>query len=157
MAATEADLAGAVRVGPAVTGRMVVAALAVAGFFVSLYLTLFKLGFIGQLACGSGSCDIVNLSAWGSLFGIPVAAWGMGYYATLFTVAFAGVHERWLEHPMVPRLLLLLAACGVLFSAYLTYLELFVIHAICRWCVVSALIVLTIFAVVLLDRRTSRR
>lgn len=136
---------------------MVVAVLAMAGFFISVYLTLFKLGVIGQVACGSGSCDLVNLSAWGSFLGIPVAAWGMGYYAALFAVAFAGVHDRWLEHPMVPRLLLLLAICGVAFSAYLTYLELFVIHAICRWCVVSALLVLTVFAVVMLERRTTRR
>lgn len=150
-------MAGDRRAGHTVTARMAIAVLAVAGFFISVYLTLFKLGVIGQVACGSGSCDIVNLSAWGSLFGIPVAAWGMGYYTALFAVAFAGVHDRWLEHPMVPRLLLLLTVCGVVFSVYLTYLELFVIHAICRWCVVSALIVLAVFVVVLLDRRASKR
>lgn len=157
MAVTEADTAGDARAGRTATGRMAIAVLALAGFFISVYLTLFKLGVIGQLACGSGSCDLVNLSAWGSLFGIPVAAWGMGYYAVLFAVAFGGVHDRWLEHPMVPRLLLLLAVYGVGFSAYLTYLELFVIHAICRWCVVSALIVLAILVVVILDWRVNRR
>lgn len=136
--------------------RMVVAVLALVGFFISVYLTLFKLGVIGQLSCGSGSCDLVNLSAWGSFLGLPVAAWGMGYYATLFAVAFAGAHDRWSASPMVPRLLLLLAVWGLLFSAYLTYLELFVIQAICRWCVVSALLVLSILAVVILDWRASR-
>lgn len=143
--------------GAPATLRMVVAALALTGFFISLYLTLFKLGVIGELSCGSGSCDLVNLSAWGSFLGIPVAAWGMGYYATLFAVAFAGAHERWSAHPMAARLLLLLAVWGVVFSTYLTYLELFVIHAICRWCVVSALLVVAILAVVLLDRRRMAR
>lgn len=157
VAATEVKPAGGPRAGRTVKARMVVAILALAGFFISVYLTLFKLGIIGQVACGSGSCDIVNLSAWGSLFGIPVAAWGMAYYAALFSVAFAGVHDRWLEHPMVPRLLLLLAVCGIVFSVYLTYLELFVIHAICRWCVASALIVLAIFAVVVVDWRANSR
>lgn len=136
---------------------MAVAALALVGFFISIYLTLFKLGVIGQLACGVGSCDTVNLSGWGTFLGLPVAAWGMGYYASLFAVAFLGAHERWAAHPMVPRLLLLLAGWGLLFSAYLTYLELFVIHAICAWCVTSALLVLTILAVVLWDWRAGLR
>ncbi len=44
-----------------------------------------------------------------------------------------------------PRLLLLLATGGLAFSGYLTYVELFVINAVCRWCVVSALITAAIF------------
>jgi uncharacterized membrane protein len=53
--------------------------------------------------------------------------------------------------------LLLLAGLGVAFTAYLTYLELFVIHAICRWCVGSAVIILAILIVALLDQRRSSR
>lgn len=136
---------------------MAIAALALAGFFVALYLTLFKLGVIGQLACGVGSCDTVNLSAWGSFLGLPVAAWGMGYYALLFAVAFAGEHDRWMDHPMLPRLILLLAGWGLIFSGYLTYLELFVIHAICMWCVISALIVVMILALAIWEWRAAAR
>jgi uncharacterized membrane protein len=40
---------------------------------------------------------------------------------------------------------------GVLYSTYLSYLELFVIYAICRWCVSSALIITAIFDLSLLD------
>jgi len=152
VAVSETYPAGA-SAAPPVTRRMVIAVLALVGFFISVYLTLFKLGIIGQLSCGSGSCDLVNLSAWGSFLGIPVAAWGVGYYASLFAIAFAGAHERWSAHPMVPRLLLLLAGWGLLFSAYLTYLELFVIHAICRWCVASAVIIVLIFGLALRDLR----
>jgi uncharacterized membrane protein len=46
-----------------------------------------------------------------------------------------------------------LASVGVLFTVYLTYLELFVIHAICRWCVGSALIIAAIWIVALLGLR----
>jgi uncharacterized membrane protein len=49
--------------------------------------------------------------------------------------------------------LAILAGIGVAFTAYLTYLELFVIHAICRWCVGSALIIVAILVLALLDRR----
>ena len=50
-------------------------------------------------------------------------------------------------------MLLLLAGGSLLFAAYLTGLELFVIHAICRWCVASAVIVMLIFVLSLLDHR----
>ena len=46
---------------------------------------------------------------------------------------------------------------GVVFTLYLTYLELFVIHAICRWCVASGAIILAIFGVALLDQRMQSR
>jgi uncharacterized membrane protein len=46
----------------------------------------------------------------------------------------------------------------VLFAAYLTWLELFVIHAICRWCVGSAVIIVLVLALAVLDhRRLARR
>ena len=51
-------------------------------------------------------------------------------------------------------MLVSLATVGVLFTAYLTYLELFVIHAICRWCVGSAVIIAAIWIVSLLSLRT---
>jgi uncharacterized membrane protein len=41
----------------------------------------------------------------------------------------------------------------VLFTAYLTYLELFVIHAICRWCVISAVVIALVFGLSLLEAR----
>ena len=41
----------------------------------------------------------------------------------------------------------------MLFAIYLTWLELFVIDAICRWCVGSAVIIALIFILALLDLR----
>jgi uncharacterized membrane protein len=133
--------------------RMVIAALALAGVFVSLYLTLYKLGLIGQLSCSVGSCETVNTSEWSVLLGQPVALWGLGFYLATFAVAAAGLSERLLDSRPVSLLLVAMGGGGVLFSAWLTYLELFVIHAICMWCVISALIVTSIFATALMDRR----
>lgn len=131
--------------------REVVAALALAGLFVALYLTLYKLGMIGELSCRVGSCETVNSSPWAVFLGAPVAAWGVGFYAATFAVAIAGLRPRFSEDRRVSLLLVLMSGFGVLFSAWLTYLELFVIHAICQWCVVSAVIVLAIFLVSLWD------
>jgi uncharacterized membrane protein len=53
----------------------------------------------------------------------------------------------------IARMLVALAAWSVLFSAWLTYLELFVIHAICMWCVVSAILATVLFALSVMDLR----
>jgi uncharacterized membrane protein len=50
-----------------------------------------------------------------------------------------------------------LAGIGVAFTVYLTYLELFVIHAICRWCLGSGIIIVAILAATLLDQRRLSR
>ena len=138
------------------TKRMTIAGLALAGLFVALYLTLYKMGVIGEIACSIGSCETVQLSRWATLGGLPVAAWGLGFYAVTLALAFAGTLERHADSPRISLALLLLTGWGVLFSAWLTWLELYVIDAICTWCVVSALIVLAMFVVSLLDWRETK-
>jgi len=132
---------------------MIVAALALAGVFVGLYLTLYKLGIIGELTCTIGSCETVNTSKWSTLAGIPVAAWGVLFYIDVFAIAMVGTSARLEENLAISIALVAQAAFGVFFSAWLTYLELFVIDAICIWCVGSALIVTAILIVSVLDLR----
>ena len=135
---------------------MIVAALALAGIFISLYLTLYKLGVIGELSCTLGSCETVNTSRWSVFLGLPVAAWGFLFYVDVFGVALLGTMPRWENEPVISIVLVGQAVIGVLFSAWLTYLELAVIHAICIWCVASAVIVLGIFLVSVADLREQR-
>lgn len=132
---------------------MLVALLALAGVFVALYLTLYKAGVIGQLTCSIGSCETVNTSRWSTLLGLPVAAWGLGFYIVALTISIASTQDRWVDERGPSVLLAALSGWGVLFSLWLTYLELFVINAICMWCVVSAIIVTLIFITSLLDLR----
>ena len=135
---------------------MIVAALALAGIFISLYLTLYKLGVIGELTCSIGSCETVNTSKWSTFLHLPVAAWGLLFYAEVFLISLLGTMPRFENEPLVSLLLVADAGIGVLFSAWLTYLELAVIHAICIWCVTSAGIVLTILLVAIADLREIR-
>ena len=135
--------------------RMLTALLALVGVFVALYLALYKAGVIGVLACGAGSCETVQLSRWATFIGLPVAYWGVAYYAVVFAVAFAVTQERWSDSRRLTLTLVLLTGWGVVFSAWLTYLELFVINAICRWCVVSAVIAVVLFALVWWDYRVT--
>lgn len=135
------------------TKRMLLALMAMAGVAIATYLTLYKTGAIGQLACSVGSCETVNTSKWSTFLGLPVAAWGLGFYLLLLGVTLAGVQERWSASLSLSRVLLGLTLWGVLFSAWLTYLELFVIHAICVWCVTSAVLVAVMCVVSLLEYR----
>ena len=132
---------------------MIVATLALAGIFVALYLLLYKMGVIGNLSCSIGSCETVNLSRWSVFIGAPVAAWGVAFYVVLFALALASLEGRYADSLGMSKLLALVSAGGVVFSAWLTYLELFVIHAICQWCVISAIIVTIVFVVAVLDLR----
>jgi uncharacterized membrane protein len=133
------------------TRRMLAALIALVGVFVAGYLALYKMGVIGTLACGTGGCETVQLSRWSTFLGLPVATWGVGYYLLVFALTFAAVQDRWSESRGLSLAILLLTTWGVLFTAWLTYLELFVIHAICRWCVGSAVLALSLFAVSAVD------
>jgi uncharacterized membrane protein len=136
--------------------RMGAALTSLLGLFVSAYLYLYKIGRIGTLACGSGGCETVQTSPWSRFFGVDVALIGLLGYAVLLVVALLALRSTQVERRPPALLLTALAAGGVLFTAYLTYLELFVIHAICRWCVGSAAIIVTILVLGLLELRRLR-
>ena len=132
---------------------MILALIALIGVFLSLYLTLFKLGYIGSLACGTGSCETVQLSKWGDFIGLPVAAWGVGYYAVVLGLAMASVQERFEQSRRLTSALVFVTGAGLLFSLWLTYLELFVIHALCRWCLGSAAMTVVLFGLAIAESR----
>lgn len=127
--------------------RQAIAVLALVGFFVALYLWLHALGVGGALKCGTGACETVQTSRWAVFLGMPVAFYGVVGYALILGVALTGLRRA-------NAVIVALATGGVLFSCYLTYIELFVLHAICRWCVASAVIITAIWVVALLALRT---
>src|SRR5919109_76179 len=135
---------------------MLAALLALAGLFVAPDLALYKLGVIGTLSCSVGSCETVQLSRWATLLGLPVAVWGVGYYALIFALTLAAIQPRFADSRGLALALVLLTGWGLLFSAWLTYLELFVINAICQWCVVSAVLATVLFVICWLDWREVR-
>lgn len=137
--------------------RQIVALLALLGLFIAIYLTLYKTGAIAELACTSGSCETVQMSRWATFLGLPVAAWGIVFYVSLLALALASLQGGLVDSRGASVALVTVTGWGVLFSAWLTYLELFVIHAICQWCVVSAILVTIAFVVSWLDLREHPR
>lgn len=134
-----------------------IATLALIGLFVAMYLWLFKLGVIGTLSCKIGGCDKVNTSPWAMFLGQPVAFWGVLYYVALFAASFASTMERFVEDRRAPMVLTFLTGWGVAFSAWLTYLELAVIHAVCMYCVISAILVVIMFGLSVAELRAAQR
>ncbi len=121
--------------------RLDVAALVVAllGVAVAGYLTYVHYAGLEPFCAGGGQgCERVQSSSYAELAGIPVAVLGLaGYLAIAAALLVAGEPARLAAAG--------LAVSGFGFSAYLTYLELFVIDAICQWCVASA-VLLTVLA-----------
>jgi uncharacterized membrane protein len=139
------------------TYRMAAALLSLIGFFISAYLYLYKIGRIGALACGDGGCETVQTSAWSRFAGVEVSLIGLAGYAGLLMLSLLALRPALAEQRWPATVLATMAAIGVVFTVYLTYLELFVIHAICWWCVASAFIIVAILILGLLDRRRRSR
>ena len=135
--------------------RQAIALLALIGLFIALYLSLHRLGVIGQLQCGTGGCETVQTSAYAVFLGIPVAFYGVAGYVALLVVSLVGLQPGWVSRRGPTLLLAAMSGLGLAFTLYLTYLELFVIHAICRWCVASGVVIALIFGISLLCLRTA--
>ncbi len=133
--------------------RMAAALLSLVGVFVSSYLYLYKIGKIGTMACGTGGCEAVQTSEWARFLGVEVSLIGLLGYLGLLLVALAGLQPPLVARRSVALLLVAMSGLGVAFAIYLTALEVFVIHAICRWCVGSAVIILLVLLVSLQDLR----
>jgi len=117
---------------------LAMAVMAIAGMAISAYLTFVKLSG-GQPYCGPVvGCETVNTSSYSSISGIPVALFGLVASAAIL----AGV-TAWYRAGSRNGLLVAygLGLASLPMLAYLTYLELFVIHAVCIWCVGYAITV----------------
>jgi uncharacterized membrane protein len=82
-----------------------------------------------------------------------VAVWGVAYYVGVLAVSLAGLSAALVDSRRLSQVLVAMTATGVLVSIWLTYLELFVINAICMWCVVSAVLATILLVIALLDLR----
>jgi len=126
--------------------------LSILGVIDSLYLLYIKISH-ATVVC-SGGCDIVNASKYSEIFGIPIAIFGvLGYLVIILFVIFDNNIEFIKENSTI--VIFGLSLIGVLYSAYLTYLELAVIHAICEYCVISAIVMTLIFIISIIRLNTA--
>ena len=111
----------------------------------ALYMWAYAAGLTGPVLCGIGDCEAVQTSEYSRISGIPVAFFGVLGYLSILTLAFLGLQPGFQSSRTIPILLFCGGVVGLAFSAYLTYLEAYVIHAWCQWCVSSAIIMALAF------------
>jgi uncharacterized membrane protein len=129
--------------------------LSILGILDSGYLTWIKLSH-NEASCiqGVGDCFSVNTSRYSELMGVPIAVFGLLAYATILLLLFLESRGGfWGDN--APLAIFGISLFGVLYSAYLTYLEIAVIKAICPFCVVSAVLMLSIFVIAIIRLATS--
>jgi uncharacterized membrane protein len=129
-----------------------ITALALAGLGIATYLLAMRV--LGEApACGPvRGCDTVAASEYATVFGVPVALFGVGFSAVLL-----GASVAWWRRADKRALYVAygLGLAGVFAVAYLTYLELFVIEAICIWCVTYAVTIVVGWILAILAVRSA--
>ena len=139
---------------------LIIQLLAVPGMMVAFYLLLYHDGDLIGACSASGWDDCGQVSGPGAKYAaigpIPVALIGLAGYAAIFLAVWLANWWSWIDEN-IPELMIVLTGLAFLFSLGLTVLEIFVIGAICRYCVVSAIIVTSMFVLSLVYRRKLRR
>lgn len=139
-----AVLAALGREVPALPRRVdgLIPVLSVIGLGVALYLTYVETQNVAAVCGPVGDCNTVQSSRFATLFGfLPVGLLGAVGYVGILAAWFAGRRGSWSLVRLAAPALLGMALFGVIFSIYLTYLELFIIKAVCMWCLSSAVMI----------------
>lgn len=119
--------------------------LALIGFGLSGYLTWVHY-YPGALVCSSGGCEVVQQSSYSEMFGIPIAIFGLLMFVAL--IALIVLREFRPEHAdIASTLILMMLVAALLFWAYLTYIELYVLYAVCQWCVATSIATVCLLAI----------
>jgi uncharacterized membrane protein len=131
-------------------------ALAILGALDATYLLIYKLTGNPQMCLGNGGCHNVNFSSFSEIYGIPVSVLGLAAYLAIAFILFLEARLK-LAKENGPLAIFAISLGGVAFTAYLTYVEIYVINAICPFCVASAIIITFIFvlAIIRLVKQTA--
>jgi uncharacterized membrane protein len=118
--------------------------LALLGTLDALYLWIYKISNNDKMCLGSGDCATVNYSPYSEIYGIPVALLGLLAYLAILAILF--LEPSWKPAGKYGSYIIFgVALVGVLFSAYLTFIEFFVINAVCPFCIISAVVLTMLF------------
>jgi len=129
--------------------RLISYILATIGLIDSAYLTWVKISHT-EVFCGtSGECQTVSNSSYAEIARIPIALLGMGAYLVLIILLYLEQQQGfWSAN--VPLIIFGITLAGTLYSAYLTYIEVAVLYAICPYCVLSAIVMVLLLIVAII-------
>lgn len=115
----------------------------IVGFFDAAYLAIQHYTQFTLPCTITHGCDLVTKSEYSQIMGVPVSLLGAIYYLAIFLAAYIILETKKTEYL---RFVAIATTFGFLFSAWFVYLQFFVIHAICQYCMLSAITSTTMFA-----------
>ncbi len=121
-------------------------ALVVLGLLVSIYMTIYKITNNDGMCIGSGGCHDVNASRFSEVGVVPVAVIGILGYAALLAAHLLGKRNDFMRENAT-LIIFGMALIGFAFTAYLIYVELVLIKALCPFCVTSQVSMTLIFII----------
>jgi uncharacterized membrane protein len=126
--------------------QITITILAAAGFAVSFYIHYHKSRNM-HLACivGDKNCNKVVNSGYSKFMGVNNEIWGMIYYGFVMFIYLSSLSFPVFQIQYVAQVIGVIISAAVLFSAYLLFMQLFIIKELCEWCLVSAGISIIIF------------
>lgn len=137
---------------PADRLRWISGILAILGLADAGYLSWIKLANAVAACSGIGDCASVNSSRYAEMWGIPVALFGAATYIAILILLL--LEGRWSLNFYLFRLGVFgVTLVGTLYSAYLTYVEVAILRAICPYCVISALLMTALFVLSIIRLR----
>ena len=126
--------------------RWISVILVIVGLCDSIYLAWLKFADATAACANIGDCESVNSSPYAEVAGIPIALFGAGaYFIMLLLLILEPRTEFWGAN--APLGLFGISLVGVLYSAYLTYVEIAKLHAICPNCVLSAVVLVILLVI----------
>ncbi len=126
------------------------------GLGIALYLGYVEVNHVDAVCGPVGECNIVQSSPYARLLGVPVAVWGVLNYLAILALWFWQQRTQGAGHQFAIWSLIILSVGGTFYSIFLTGLELFVIHAVCAWCLSSAIVTtILMFIIVVAFTKTS--
>jgi len=131
--------------------RLALLVVSAAGIGIAAYLTYVHFRPAALICTGGGGCETVQNSKYAVLAGVPVAVLGLAAWTAALVLTI------W-NSELARTLTVALALAGLGFAAYLVVLQLFVIDAICVWCLSNDIVLVPLLVVLALLRlRTAER
>lgn len=119
--------------------------LGLCGMGISGYLTY---GYLVNVSIGcpfNANCDLIQASPYAYMWEVPVPLLGLLMYAALTLMGCLLLIKRAEWENIISLGIYGISLAGVIFTGYLYYLEIFVLHAFCSWCIVSSIVIVIIF------------
>jgi uncharacterized membrane protein len=127
--------------------RPLVASSAISALGVLVGAYLIRVHYdLDALVCGTGDCEVVQSSSYATVIGVPIAAFGTAMYVTLLALALIRMRMPRLMTP-ASAVALTITGTGTIYSVWLTWIEVYELEAICQWCVLSAILTVSLFVI----------